>query len=137
MDPERFDSLSKTLSTTGTRRALVRLLAAVPVAGGLLALVDPEAMAGKNGKAGKGAHGGKGGKGHKGHKGHKGGTGGTGGTGPSRCTSDSCGTGCCDGTICQKGTTTAACGGNQTTCATCAPGETCRSNQICGPCSGI
>ena len=53
MDSDRFDTLARTLSTTGTHRGPLRLLAAVPVAGGLLALGDPEALAGKNGKDGK------------------------------------------------------------------------------------
>src|SRR5688500_15347579 len=69
MDPVRFDTVVKTLSSSGTRRGLLRLLAAVPVAGGLLALIDPEAVAGKNGKNGRGANGGKGGKGGHGGKG--------------------------------------------------------------------
>jgi hypothetical protein len=62
MDPVRFDTLIKTLSSTGTRRGLLRLLAAVPVAGGLLALGNPASVArkgdkgrqrGKDGKHGK------------------------------------------------------------------------------------
>jgi len=35
MDPVRFDTLVKSLSTPGTRRAVVRLLAALPLAGAL------------------------------------------------------------------------------------------------------
>jgi hypothetical protein len=58
MDPQQFDTLARTLSTTGTRRALLRLLAAVPAAGSLLLLIDPEAVTGKNGKHRKGGHGG-------------------------------------------------------------------------------
>ena len=39
MDPVRFDTLAKTLATPATRRGLVRLLTAVPVASGLLSLL--------------------------------------------------------------------------------------------------
>jgi hypothetical protein len=50
MDSDRFDRLAKSLSTTGTRRALLRLLATVPVAGGLLALLAPAPAAAKKAK---------------------------------------------------------------------------------------
>jgi hypothetical protein len=40
MDPRRFDRLSKTLATAGTRRALVRLLLGVPLVGSLTGLLD-------------------------------------------------------------------------------------------------
>ena len=40
MDANGFDTLVRTLSTRGSRRALVRLLTAVPIAGGLLTLLD-------------------------------------------------------------------------------------------------
>ena len=50
MDPVRFDTLAKSLSRTGTRRALLRLLAAVPVAGGLLPLLAQEPAAAKKAK---------------------------------------------------------------------------------------
>jgi hypothetical protein len=40
MDSDRCDRLAMTLSVTGTRRGLLRLLAAVPVAGTVLALLD-------------------------------------------------------------------------------------------------
>jgi hypothetical protein len=75
VDAAQFDRLVQSLGAPSPRRRLLRLLAAVPVAGGLLALLAPEAVVGKNGKNGKG---GKGGKGHKGHKGGKGGKGGKG-----------------------------------------------------------
>ena len=58
MDANGFDTLARTLSTRGSRSALVRLLTAVPVAGGLLTLLDQAGVAGKDDK------------GHKGHKGH-------------------------------------------------------------------
>src|SRR4051794_6662024 len=48
MDPQRFDTLVKSLSAAGTRRGMLRLLAAVPVAGGLVALLAPEEGAGKD-----------------------------------------------------------------------------------------
>ena len=47
MDASRFDTLVKSFVTTGTRRALLRLLAPLPVAAGLAALLGdgPEATA--------------------------------------------------------------------------------------------
>src|SRR5215216_6739946 len=66
MDPRRFDSLTRSLTGTGTRRGLLRLLAAVPVAGAVLSLVAAEDAAGR----GNGAIvGGGGGKRHH-HNGH-------------------------------------------------------------------
>jgi hypothetical protein len=55
MDPQRFDTLAKTLSTSGTRRGLLRLLAAVPVASGLLTRLEPEDAQGRgeDGRDGK------------------------------------------------------------------------------------
>ena len=52
MDPLRFDMLVKTLSAAGTRRALLRLLAAVPVAGGVFSLFEEEGVAGNGHKGG-------------------------------------------------------------------------------------
>ena len=40
MATERFDRLVKSLSTGGTRRGLLRLLATLPVAGGLLTRLE-------------------------------------------------------------------------------------------------
>jgi hypothetical protein len=40
MDTERFDRLVKSLSTVGTRRRLLRLVAPVPVAGALLTRLE-------------------------------------------------------------------------------------------------
>src|SRR5829696_1890187 len=54
MDGPRFDSLIKTLVTPGTRHGLVCLQAAVPLAGGLLPVLDP-AVDGKVGKGGRAA----------------------------------------------------------------------------------
>jgi hypothetical protein len=52
MDSDRFDRLARSVSTTSTRRTLVRLLATVPVAGGLLTLLTPDdVLAGKDGKS--------------------------------------------------------------------------------------
>ena len=45
MDTDHFDRVTKILSTAGTRRGLVHLVAAVPVLGVLLAAVDEEATA--------------------------------------------------------------------------------------------
>ena len=45
MDGARFDRLTKSLSAPSTRRRLLRLLSAVPVAGGLLFLVEAGATA--------------------------------------------------------------------------------------------
>jgi hypothetical protein len=42
MDLNRFDALSRSVATLGSRRSLVRLLAAVPIVGGLLASLDAE-----------------------------------------------------------------------------------------------
>ena len=51
MDPVRFDSLARTLSSTGTRRTVLRLLAALPLAGGLLPLLAQEPAAAKKAKS--------------------------------------------------------------------------------------
>jgi len=50
MDSKRFDALAKTFSTTGTRRGQLRLLAYLPLAEGLVALLGdgPEAVAKKD-----------------------------------------------------------------------------------------
>src|SRR5215211_2534281 len=78
VEGSQFDTLVKSFSTPGTRRTLVRLLAAVPITSGLLTVLHHEAVQagkgkdGKNGKGPNGGHGGKGGKGGKGHKGRKG-----------------------------------------------------------------
>ena len=48
MNPKRFDTLTMTLSTTATRRGVVRLLAALPITGGLITRLvgsSPEALA--------------------------------------------------------------------------------------------
>jgi len=45
MDPVRFDQLAKTLSATGTRRALLSLLTALPIAGGVAALPGEQSAA--------------------------------------------------------------------------------------------
>jgi hypothetical protein len=111
MDGPRFDRLAKTLSTSGTRRALLRLLAAVPIAGGLLTVLHQEAVQagkGKHGKHGKGRNGGHGGKGAHGHKGNNDndGQGGKGGTGSNPCRGKADETCCGDGsspTWCQGG----------------------------------
>jgi hypothetical protein len=42
MDPARFDSLARSLSTPGSRRELVRRLAALPLAGALVMLLGRE-----------------------------------------------------------------------------------------------
>ncbi len=91
MDPRRFDRLSKTLATAGTRRALVRLLLGVPLVGSLTGLLDVGETAARrpvdrvldrgernqekrrnrsNNNGGKGNRGGKGGN-HKGKGKHK------------------------------------------------------------------
>jgi hypothetical protein len=81
MDAERFDRLARALSGAGTRRGLLRLAAAVPMASGLRMLLHQEEVQAGKGKDGKGGHGrngghggkgGKGGKGGNGYKGHKG-----------------------------------------------------------------
>jgi hypothetical protein len=45
MDPVRFDRLAKSLSTPSTRRALVSLLQALPLAGALAVLLGAEETA--------------------------------------------------------------------------------------------
>src|SRR3954454_6553436 len=64
MDSDRFDQLARSLSAASTRRTIVRFLATVPVAGGLLMrLTTPDAvLGGKDGKHGKHGKGGKHGK---------------------------------------------------------------------------
>ncbi len=42
MDAKHFDTLARAFSEAGSRRGLLSLLAAVPVLGGLLALLDPD-----------------------------------------------------------------------------------------------
>jgi hypothetical protein len=42
MDDRRFDALSRALGAAASRRGLLRLLAAVPVLGGLAPLLDPD-----------------------------------------------------------------------------------------------
>jgi hypothetical protein len=127
MDPTRFDTLAKSVSRTGTRRGLLRLLAAVPVAGGLLALGDPDAMAGKNGRNGRngtGANGGKGGKGKSRH-GRKG----KDGTSRSRCNPPS-DAATCAGTC---GTVKNNCG-KRVNCGPCSCGTGCHPDcQTCNP----
>lgn len=67
MEPRHFDRLTRALSEASSRRGLVRLLSAVPVAGGLLAVLDPEEAEAKGRrkrrkkrhKHGKGRHKGK------------------------------------------------------------------------------
>jgi hypothetical protein len=79
MDPVRFDALAKTLSTARTRRGLLRLLTVVPVAGGVLSLLDEDGVAAN---------------GHHGHHGRHGDKGrsrdGTGGKGRDRQTTSVC-----------------------------------------------
>jgi hypothetical protein len=105
MDPLRFDMLVKTLSAAGTRRVLLRLLAAVPVAGGVFSLFEEEGVAGNGHKGeGKGNKGGKGGKGGKSK-------GGKGKGGKHKCGKHKCGANqlCADGT-CQACTVTCVSG---------------------------
>jgi predicted outer membrane repeat protein len=59
MDLKQFDDLAKYLSTVGTRRGLLRLLATMPVAGGLLALLAGAAAQGQGGGAVVGGGGGR------------------------------------------------------------------------------
>src|SRR5215216_807215 len=47
MDPRQFDRLAKTLGTSGTRRALLRLVAVLPGVGALLAVLDDTSEAGR------------------------------------------------------------------------------------------
>ena len=42
MDARHFDALTRTLSEAGSRRGLLGLLAALPLVGGLVALLDPD-----------------------------------------------------------------------------------------------
>jgi hypothetical protein len=135
MDASGFDRLTKSLSTPNTRRALLRLLTAVPIAGALLTSLEQEGLAGKNGKGGNSGHGRNGGHGGKGGNGGRGGSGRSKGRkGKSRsrsntsppwsnptpqvCDATSCADGCCDGTTCQTGTY-ASCGTGGGTCVNC------------------
>ena len=128
MDPVRFDTLIKTLSTAGTRRALLRLLTAVPVAGGLLALGDPEALAGKHGKDGKHGRGANGGQGGKGGHGGKGGKGRKGKSGRSGTRSVPAPAPTCTDGIQNQGESDIDGGGP---CPRCANGQTCASRDDC------
>jgi hypothetical protein len=58
VDPAAFDRLSHTVATAGTRRGLLRLLAALPVAGGMFSLQAP-VMEGQGNGAIVGGGGGK------------------------------------------------------------------------------
>ena len=42
MDHDAFDALTRALSEAGSRRGLLRLLATLPVLGGLISLLDPD-----------------------------------------------------------------------------------------------
>jgi hypothetical protein len=68
VDSQRFDTLVKTLSAPGTRRGVLRLLAAVPVAGGLLTLLEPDGAQGKGAKRHQTGNGGKDGRGKDGKR---------------------------------------------------------------------
>jgi hypothetical protein len=47
MDAQRFDRLARALTAAGSRRGLLRLLAMLPILGGLVALLDLDAAEGK------------------------------------------------------------------------------------------
>jgi hypothetical protein len=59
MDPTRFDTLTKSLCCPGTRRGLVRLVAALPLAGALGGLLGEERADGQGNVAGVGGGGGR------------------------------------------------------------------------------
>lgn len=59
MDPTRFDRLTKSLSRTNTRRGLVRLVTALPLAGALGGLLGAEGADGQGNVAGVGGGGGR------------------------------------------------------------------------------
>jgi hypothetical protein len=136
MDPVRFDTLVKSLPSAGTRRSLLRLLAAVPMAAGLLPLLAPEEAQGRDHHGGNGH---KGGNGHNGSKGHNGNNGkgkdGKGGKSGKRGTSRSCTpqerSRTCQG---RCGSVPNNCG--QSVECSCPAGEICRSDGTCSPCDG-
>jgi hypothetical protein len=59
MDSNRFDTLAKSLSGSGTRRGLVRLVTALPLAGALGRLLGEERALGQGNGAGVGGGGGR------------------------------------------------------------------------------
>jgi hypothetical protein len=143
MDPVRFDTLARTLSTTGTRRTLLRLLAAMSVACGVFALLEETTIAGNGHKGGKG-------KSHHGHKGKSGRSTSNVGAPAPGCTptcparvcgdvDDGCGStiACvCSGStpVCDGGTCR-ACRANRECCGAPASGQWCQG-EACVPARG-
>jgi hypothetical protein len=133
MDPRRFGRLVKTLSAPGTRRSLIRLLAAVPVAGTVLTLLSPEEAAGRGNGAIVGGGGGKRHRRtahhhpgqHKDHDKHKhrhnhhGKHKGHDTTSPEPTCATTCASGCCTGTTCRTGDAFEACGTGGGACSNC------------------
>jgi hypothetical protein len=147
MDPQRFDTLVRAFSSPGTRRGLLRLLAAVPVAAGLLTLRESDLVQVRErtrGQDGRSRHGKRGRSRDHGRRR-------TICTAESRATTckdtcgtvknncgkrvncgNSCATGCCDGDTCQPGTTTDDCGQQGVACTSCTGGRVCFGNGVCG-----
>jgi hypothetical protein len=134
MDPVRFDRLTKSLSAPGTRRALVRLVLGLPLAGSLAALLEaPDAAAKRPLDRVRDRVGRKQDKrrnrNHDNNRKHNGGKGGKGGKGggsnatparPTECTGKP-NTTCCGtaGHWCQRGQCVAIPDGTRTTPANC------------------
>ena len=148
MDPRRFDTLAKSLSGTNTRRRLMGLVAALPLAGALGGLLGEEGVDGQGSGAGVGGgggrrrrrrgrhHPGQDKKNRKGKRRHR-----RNGCTPTTCAAegktcgsiaDGCGTtldcGACTGTeTCGGGGTANVCG-----CTRQCSGNICGANDACG-----
>ena len=72
MDSVHFDTLVKALAQPGTRRSLLRVLAAVPMATGLLTLREPDEVQGRGRRRGKPGQDGKDGTSRDGKRGNGG-----------------------------------------------------------------
>ena len=141
MDPSAFDTIVRAFATVGTRRRLVRLLAALPLGGALVGL-GQEAGAEKpherlhrrteqryrkqrnrNQRNKNQNQNNKNNLNNNGNNKHD--NDGGGGGGP--CNAKKCPQGCCAGRTCAAGNSVAQCGTGGAACQACATGELCVS----------